>query len=326
MNIRTEPLESRLLFAAAPSDVPRLPDVTASVDVLVFSGVQGTESTMQKVKVRNAGRATLTVSSIAVDGGDAAAFVVYAKRTAVTLRPGASVKLKVAFRPTGPAVFASDLRVVSDDPDAPTFSVPLRGLGTAGRFEAAEPSLQRILDAHQIPVNAGDADPATSRLDGPATSDEVVMPLMTRAGPGRVRVTTLAAYSWEWKPLVAKVGWYAPATPAKVRTAVAVKPGSAQTLSPRTSGKASFDPGDAPFGLFATWPSEQHGPTYSQDTLNPWDTSADCGRKVRFYPCRRPDGSAVPNTYVVAMEQAFNCDFQDVVLIVENVAPAIATT
>jgi hypothetical protein len=61
---------------------------------------------------------------------------------------------------------------------------------------------------------------------------------------------------------------------------------------------------------------------YSQDALNTWDRTVEQGHKVRFYPYRTPAGEPVANAYVVAMEQAFNGDFQDAVLIIENVAPA----
>jgi fibronectin type 3 domain-containing protein len=58
---------------------------------------------------------------------------------------------------------------------------------------------------------------------------------------------------------------------------------------------------------------------YSEDVMNTWDTGDDHGHKVRVFPYRKASGKLVPTTFVVAMEEAQNGDFQDAVLIVENV-------
>jgi len=68
------------------------------------------------------------------------------------------------------------------------------------------------------------------------------------------------------------------------------------------------------------------GSVFTQDALNTWDTTTDNKHKVRFYPYRKASGKTVPNTYVMAVEQAFNSDFQDAVLLVENVLPYNAVT
>ena len=39
---------------------------------------------------------------------------------------------------------------------------------------------------------------------------------------------------------------------------------------------------------------------FSEDTLNTWDTNVP--RKMRTYPMKNPDGSVVPNAYVIAFE------------------------
>jgi hypothetical protein len=91
---------------------------------------------------------------------------------------------------------------------------------------------------------------------------------------------------------------------------------------PGAKGATRFDPGSVVFGLYSNWPVEQHGNVYTQDALNTWDTTVtDHRHKVRFYPFRKSSGRTVPNTYVLAVEQAFNSDFQDAVLVIENVMP-----
>jgi hypothetical protein len=97
--------------------------------------------------------------------------------------------------------------------------------------------------------------------------------------------------------------------------------GQAQRLSPEVKGVVSFDPKDWNFGLYSSWLIEPHGDSFSQDGLNTWDRSADNGHKVRFYPYRTPSGKTLANTYVVAMEEAFNSDFEDAVMIIQNVQP-----
>ena len=62
-------------------------------------------------------------------------------------------------------VKTATLHVKSNDPDQHDHRpLPLRGLATAGTGGADEPSLQRILDLYQIPINVGDANPGDTDL------------------------------------------------------------------------------------------------------------------------------------------------------------------
>jgi hypothetical protein len=169
-------------------------------------------------------------------------------------------------------------------------------------------------------VNVGDGNPATNVLDGPAASDEVAMPFLKKAGPGRPhdapRRVHVGVLPDRPVRLVPRRG------PRAVRPLFTVPEGNAQTLAPATRGATRFDPGKNTFGLYSTYPIEPHGSVFSDDAANTWDTSeTDNQHKVRFYPFKKPYGRVVPNTYVVAMEQAFNSDFQDAVLVIENVVP-----
>jgi hypothetical protein len=232
----------------------------------------------------------------------------------------------VKFAPGAAGVSLASLRVTSNDPDTPVLSVSVRGLGLAGRFGALEPSLQRVLDVLEIPVTVGDGDVATSKLDGPAGNEEVAMPLLKKAGPGAVRMTMLASFSWEFDP-VARFGWYRAKGSLVRRELFTLPSGQSQRLMPTTKGMMTFDPKDWTFGLYSSWLIEPHGDSFSQDELNTWDTSVDRGHKVRFYPYRTPSGRTVANSYVVAMEEGLNSDFEDAVMVIENVMPfdAVAT-
>lgn len=98
--------------------------------------------------------------------------------------------------------------------------------------------------------------------------------------------------------------------------------GQEQTLNPAlTSGtQASFDPGDAAFGLFAGRTSYAPQTTHTQDNLN----TGQVKHAVRTYPLKDRAGQPVPNSYLVAMEPAVNGDYQDYVFVISNVRPAAA--
>jgi len=307
-----EPLESRQLLSSVPHLAP-------SSNQLVFEQTQGFGTVTQTLTLKNTGRGRLTIKSMKLGGADAGQFIVNGTRTRkVTLSRGGSVKVTVSFFPYGVAVSGAALQINSNDPTAPVTIIPLRGLGVSGQFGESEPSLQRILDTFQIPVNVGDQNPATNLLDGAGASDEVSMQLLKKAGAGPVTITPLAAFTWDTAP-VATIGWYAPGTTPAQQNLFTIPKGNAQTLLPVTIGATQFDPGGAAFGLFGSWPFEKHNATYSQDAINTWD-HVDAGQHaVRFYPYKTSAGVVVPNSYIVAMEQGTNSDFQDAVLLIQNV-------
>src|SRR5205823_11482200 len=62
---------------------------------------------------------------------------------------------------------------------------------------------------------------------------------------------------------------------------------------------------------------------YAEDLFNSFD--AGDKRHIRFYPYKNPDGSVVPNTYVMAHEEIDAAkDNQDIVAIISNVTSASA--
>lgn len=314
-----EPLEPRQLLASHAASA-LAPNLAASAARLIFNETQLNVSRPQWVTLTNTGGLDLSIQSISMTGPDAGQFTFSRRKVPPTLAPGASAALKVYFTPTDASVRGAVLQVNTNDPDAPVLDIPVRGLGTTGKFENAEPSLQRVLDTLQIPVSVGDANPATSLLDGPAASEEVAMPFLKKAGPGPVRLTLLAAFSWDWSP-VAEFGWYRAKGPRAPQPLFTAPAGNAQTLTPHVTGTTRFDPGSRTFALYSNWPIETHGTVFSDDAANTWDTTDDNQHKMRFYPFKKSYGRVVPNTYVVAMEEAFNSDFQDAVLVIENVVP-----
>lgn len=308
-----EPLESRQMFSS--------PHLAPSTSQLVFQQIQGNLTAPQTLTLKNSGSGRLTIKSIAVNGADASAFIVVPVGRLRSLGHGASVKLNISFMPFSVAVRGAILQIATNDPSAPVTTVYLRGLGVAGLYGANEPSLQRILDTLQIPVNVGDSDPSTSVLDDLGPSDEVPLQLMKKAGPGQVKITPLAAFSWNTSP-VATLGWYTHTPTALTAYPMfSIPKGGGQTILPPAFGATQFDPGAATFGVFGNWPSETHGATYTEDALNTWFTSNN-HHAVQSYPYKNSSGQVVPNTYIVAMEQGALIDFQDAVLLIQNVMPA----
>ena len=187
-----------------------------------------------------------------------------------------------------------------------------------------------MVDVLGYPVDVGDPDPATTALgSAPSLGQEVPLQRMVAATDAPVGVRLLAAFGVAGSP-TATVGWHTDGSvaPADRRQLLAVPADAAQTVRPGgAAGQAqtvTFDPGDAPFGLYGSWPPffDRHGQDYAastQDALNTWDGAV--GHHVRAYPV-----PGQPASYLVAMEEhTSGFDFQDVVLLVTNVAPAPAS-
>jgi len=147
--------------------------------------------------------------------------------------------------------------------------------------------------------------------------------LFQKAGPGVVTVTPIAIFSGPASP-AATVGYYTLTSTGGVaaRNKLFDVPSTDyQTLNPGAVGRTTFDPGTQKFGLYSQWKAQNNRIVYQQDFRNTFITSSQ-RRMFRFYPLKNPDGSTVPNAYVVGNEEAFNHDYQDGVYIIRNVKAA----
>jgi hypothetical protein len=290
----------------------------AQLDVparLLFSAVKGTTSAAQQVAIRNVGGAPMTVTSVATS----APFAVTTPTLPATVPAGGSVTASVTFAPgaTSPGPVGALLTVATN---GGTGRITLRGLGTNGVGGTNEPSLQWVLDTWQIPVNVGDPDPTTAGLPttNPLGPDEVPLQTMVKArDDSPVTVTPIAAYGSQKTDPAIRWGWYTPAGVVR-HEQFTVPASAAQSLSPVAG--VTFDPGAGAFGLYSEWPPFANRDVYSEDKLNTFDTVEH--HHVRAYPMRNPDGTTVPDTYVVTTEEiTSNQDYQDIVLVVSNVKP-----
>ena len=341
-----ESVEPRQMFAVVaevPSQVyqPGRPQAVFT-DIATGNANGSGASAAQAVTLRNTGGAPVSITSAqivddaAVAGDHAGQFEPVNWPAAGTLAPGEALTFNVRLRADSTGLKAAVLRVQTSDPSSPTVDVALRGIGTRSESSGevggnTEPSLQRILNAFQIPVNVGDAngedtfDLPTPRPAGTA-HDEVEMQRLVKAGPGAVTIEPLAEYAFNAGPgSIGRFGYYTPGTQHDKTELFAVSQTERTSTSP-TWG-ATFDPGASPFGLYG----EFHGSifeinklprgVYSEDKFNTWD--ANNKRKVRFFPLKNPDGSEVPNAFVFAFEE-FNAgyDSNDTIGIIRNVRSA----
>ncbi len=290
----------------------------------------GGSSQSQKITITNTGTGTLALpaDAFAITGPNAGQFAITQKPTLpASIMPGQSVDVFVNYTATAVAIQSATLTIKSNDPDNAIQSVSLRGLGTLGTGGSNEPSLQMLLNLLQIPINVGDPTPGTYDLPAiPATpNDEVVMPILTRAGAGNVTIEPLASFGvGQTGTPTTRFGWYARNTPMDLNELFTLfgdssQNSNSQSMMPTINGTTSFDPGAGEFGLYGIWPSVPiKSTTYSADSLNTFDSAVK--RKIRFYPLKNSDGSVVPNAYIFAIEE-YNggYDNQDLVGIIRNV-------
>lgn len=305
-------------------------NATVSSSRMLFNDVRGdAKATTQTLTITNTGSKKLTISGLRLSGEDANLFsIIDSTSLPRTVAVGSSVLVTVGFSATGglsTAPRTATLAVTSDDPDQPTLNVRLRGMPTAGTGGDLEPSLQRVLDLHEIPVNVGDPNPDDTFLNPPGASDEAAVQRLVKASSGSVLIEPLAMFGVATNPAL-RFGFYEPGTGANATELFTVK--DAQSVTPFAQGSTTFDPGAMPFGLYGLFPSFKNADgsvrvVFSEDSLNAWESNASNRRKVRFYPLKRGNGTTVPNAYVFAFEE-FTRDYdqQDFVGIIRNVKPA----
>jgi hypothetical protein len=319
------------------------PALTLSTTRLIFSVPAGSASGPRTATIRNTGDATLSITSVTIGGANASQFqLVSPPALPASVAPSGELNVQVRFNPPGGANGAqgATLQIASN---AGAGEVTLRGLATKGNFGSNEPSLQQIFDTYQIPVDVGDDDNTTNTFsDSPVLHQQLnggeEIPgaqQFVKANGGPVSVEPIAVYGPGNANPVVRFGWYSGSCAlanGNELFSVSNSPSSnAQRLEPvlNAGAQLSFDPGSAPFGFSSIWPFfSSTQPRCSADAANTWESDPLKRHKLRVYPLRNPNGSAVANAYIVATEEQVNgTDYQDVVVIVRNARPApLATT
>jgi hypothetical protein len=208
-----------------------------------------------------------------------------------------------------------------------------------------EPTLGQILNTlgykNHVGLAENNANPnrggTVQQLPGveaaPA-SDEIAAPRFQKAGAGLVRLLPVARFSPKG-PM--PFGWY-PSGAATVRNMAgtmaqvtdAQTSDKARMVMPPITGSGTFDPGTQTFGvwvysdqvsqLYDTGGTATNGDyDYSEDALN---APANVHR-TKVYPLHDAAGNLIPDSYLLAVEEAANGDYQDYVFVLGNarVAP-----
>lgn len=288
-------------------------------------------SVTQLFYIRNAGDLPLTLksNSMYITGADASAFQLSGKTVPATIEPGNTRTFRLNYTAADISIDSATLVIKTNDPKRNTQEIPLRGLGQKGSGGDLEPSLQRVLDLFQIPVNVGDSNPDSTKFQVPAQTpnDEVNLQVMQKAGTGKVTIELLGLFVNDGAPAWS-MGYYndlgnIDTTPAALFTVPSVD--DSQSAAPRVSGRTSFDPGSQRFGIWAAFPAFRNRKAFSQDQMNAWEPKNQNRKKIRFYPLKNSDGTTVKDAYVFACEDwNVDYDFQDGVGIIRNVKLASA--
>jgi fibronectin type 3 domain-containing protein/regulation of enolase protein 1 (concanavalin A-like superfamily) len=327
-----EPLENRQLLSAT---------LSVTTTQLVFNAVQkSSASPTETLTLTDTGTSALTLGSgaftLANDPKsptqDSARFSLLNKTAApATLSPGQSFTLQLNYSATAIGINSAFLDIATNDSVNPLQAIALRGIGTKGLGGTNQPSLATILQAYNIPTYVGEGyDDANAASDSTypnppdASSQEVVLQRLVKAGAGPVTINVLASFTASGFSKSYVLGTYTPGNTNSLNQLFYTTATENQTTYVQPQGATTFDPGSSEFGFYFISNEQVAGRVgYSEDALNTWDTTNP--RKFRFFPMETPTGTIVPNTYIMTSTEwnsPAGYDFTNIVAIVSNVKAA----
>ena len=327
-----EPLENRQLLSAT---------LSVSNSLMVFNAVQkSSASPNETLTLTDTGSSVLTLGSSAFKlvadptspTNDTARFsIVNLSSVPATLSPGASFSLQLDYSANAIVTNKAILDISTNDSVNPLQTVSLHGIGTKGLGGSNQPSLASILQAYNIPTYVGegyDDDNAATDSIYPyppdASSQEVPLQTMVKAGPGPVTIDVLASFTASGFSKSYVLGTYTPGNPNSLNQLFYTSATQNQTTYVQPIGATTFDPGSSAFGFYFVSNVQTAGRIgYSEDALNTWDSTT--GRHFRFFPMENPDGSIVPNTFIMTSSEwnaPIGYDFTNIVAIVHNIKEA----
>jgi hypothetical protein len=317
----------------------------------IFTGVRGvtTPAVTQTLRVHNGGTAPLMVSALAIDGANRAAFqIVGPPQLPAVLAAGADLPVTVDVMTTGNALPAAPAQndggtVLTGmlTASAGSLSAEANLFGVLLTTATHEVTLGQILTTLGYKLNVGlaqnNANPNTGAVQQlpnvePGT-DEIAAPLFKKGPAGSATLLPVARFSPKG-PM--PFGWY-PAGNSAMRNQIgamtsvldAQTSDKARMILPPLTGSTSFDPGAGAFGiwvytdqlsqLYDVGGVATNGDyAYSEDAPN----SPANVHRTKVYPLKDATGAAVPGSYLLAVEEAGNGDYQDYVFVLSNVTVA----
>ena len=317
----------------------------------IVTGVRDvvTPAATQTVQLRNDGTTPVTVTAISLAGTDASAFRLTGVTTPLSLAAGASIPVIFEVLTTGAALPAAP----PQNSGGTLLTATLSATSANGGVTRAtvyglllttathEVTLGQILTTLGITLNVGlaqnNANPNTGTVQElpkvEAGTDEIAAPLFHKLGSGNVTLEAVARFSPKG-PM--PFGWYPAGMPGTRNTVAtmasmpdAQTSDKARMVLPPLTGSTGFDPGTATFGLWVyTDQLSQLYDTGGTATNGDYDYSEDAANspanvhRMKVYPLKNAAGVAVAGSYLVAVEEAGNGDYQDYVFILSNVTPA----
>ena len=94
-----------------------------------FGNVKVKKSKTASFVVKNNGTANLSILSSTITGTNASMFKITSGGGSKTIKPGKTLTIKVAFKPTSTGSKSANLEINSNDPVTPTLDIPLTGTG-----------------------------------------------------------------------------------------------------------------------------------------------------------------------------------------------------
>lgn len=318
----------------------------------ILTGVRDVASpaVTQAVTVHNSGSVNLMLTALAIEGTNRAAFTINgAPQLPTMLAPGGNLPLAVQVMTSGsalPAAPAQDaggtVLTATLTATAGSSSAQANLFGVILTTATHEVTLGQILQTLGYKLNVGMAqNNANPNSGGTAQqlpkiesgTDEIAAPLFKKSQAGSVTLLPVARFSPKG-PM--PFGWY-PEGNASMRSQVAemASMSDAQTsdkarmVLPPITGATSFDPGAGSFGVWVytdqlsqkydTGGTTSNGDyAYSEDAPN---APANVHR-FKAYPLKNAAGVTVAGSYLLAVEEAANGDYQDYVFVLSNVMVA----
>jgi hypothetical protein len=327
-----------------------------AADRVIVTGVRGTTTPAPQtiINLHNGGAAAVRVTSLAIGGTNAPLFQVTTTVPAMIM-PGSDLAVTVTMSTTGatlpPAPADKNLGSTlitatltattgSDTAEANVFGLVLIQSNYEPTLGQIDTTLGYDLKVGQAqnnwnPNTSMNASNLPACCETALGSDEVAAPLFVKvSGAAAVTLDVVARFSPVGE---LPYGWY-PSTSSTTRNVVGTM---SQVTDPQTSDHArmvypplkagsmtTFDPGTASFGLwvYSDQKTQKFGEggnmvngdyDFSQDALN----SPANVHRMKTYPLKTAAG-LVANTYMVAVEEAGNGDYQDYVFVMGNVGIA----
>ena len=293
-------------------------------DRLVFSRINSGVTTHQvhdtvTLRLRNTSSAGITVNSVVLS--NTTQFSLPNNETKFTVAAGGSYDLKVKFIETAGSrgIRLQTLTLNTTDPNQPTQTVQLAGAFMTRPEGNYEVNLQQIADAFGYKINVGQP---LLHNDVALKGDEVRANFWQRADAGKpVYVRQLAALhgcctASDSFQITGPGGGSFSHDPAYGQSLLPLKNGSTAPAAMTVN----------PTGVF-----EVKAAGYSSN-VNSAKNNSFLG--LRFYPVKDRSGALVPGSYFIAQDfvqngcgaGSANCDYNDNVYLITNVAPVTPTT